>query len=235
MEPLGRPFKLSIIVPVFNERPTIQGVLRQVKGSPYAKEILVVDDCSTDGTGDFLEQLADDEIRVIRHDTNRGKGSALRTGLREASGQIVLFQDADLEYDPADYPKLVEPIADGRASVVYGYRIWAKRDIRGSVVNYLGNGFLTGVTNLLYGSRLKDMEVGYKCFRADVIKALPLKASRFEIEPEITGRLLRRKVSILQVPVSYRTRTAREGKKIRWRDGLTALRVLLRLRFGEDW
>ncbi len=218
--------KLSVIIPVYNERATLPTILQRVLASPYPKEVLVVDDGSTDGTSELLQAA---EVRVLRHPRNLGKGTASRTGLAEAAGDVVLFQDADLEYDPQDYPLLVEPILQGQASVVYGYRRW---EPRGGFypLRYYANRFLTLLTNLLYGARLKDMEVCYKAFRADVVKGLALRADRFDIEPEVTARVLQAGYSILQAPIRYHPRGAREGKKIGWRDGLAAVVTLVRCR-----
>ena len=224
--------KLSVIVPVYNERTTLPALLQQVLASPYPKEVLVVDDGSTDGTSELLQASQTAEVRVLHHPHNRGKGAALRTGLAQASGDVVLFQDADLEYDPQDYPLLVEPIREGKASVVYGYRRW-ERQGPFYPLPYYANRFLTLLTNLLYGARLKDMEVCYKAFRADVIKGLALRANRFDIEPEVTARVLRAGYPILQAPIRYHPRGLREGKKIGWRDGFAAVATLVRCRWGR--
>ena len=221
--------KLSVIIPVLNERETVATLLQRVIEAPYEKEVLIVDDNSTDGTWDVLQTLQGPEVRLVRHHRNQGKGAAIRTGLSHITGDVVLFQDADLEYDPQDYPLLVEPILRGEAEVVYGYRAWARTG-RLYPMSYYANRFLTGVTNLLFGARLKDMEVCYKAFRAEVVKGLELQGQRFEIEPEVTAKLLKRGYSILQVPIRYQRRGVSEGKKIGWRDGVAALYTLLKER-----
>ena len=233
MEPLESPgVKLSVIVPVYNETATVALLLQRVLAAPYEKEVIVVDDGSTDGTWEALQALSRAQVRLLRHPQNRGKGAALRTGLAQAAGQVVLFQDADLEYDPQDYPLLVEPILRGDATVVYGYRQWLRRGWS-YPIRYYANRFLTALTNLLYGARLKDMEVCYKAFRTDLVKGLRLEADRFDIEPEVTARVLKAGYPILQVPIHYTPRGHREGKKIGWRDGLAAVITLVRCRFSR--
>ena len=228
-EPIKWSMQLSVIIPVYNERATVSTLLQRVLAAPYEKEVIIVDDSSTDGTWEALHEPLGPEVKLVRHPHNQGKGAALRTGLAHATGDVVLFQDADLEYDPQDYPRLVEPILQGEATVVYGYRIWERTGVV-RPPSYYGNRFLTLVTNLLYGARLRDMEVCYKAFRADVVKGLALRAHRFEIEPEVTAKVLKAGHTITQVPISYRRRSIQEGKKIRWRDGLTALATLFRER-----
>ncbi|MCL4424407.1 MAG: glycosyltransferase family 2 protein [Firmicutes bacterium] len=225
--------RLSVIIPVYNERWTIQEVLRRVGGTTYDKEIIVVDDGSTDGTGQILGELADGktDLRVIFHPENRGKGAAIRTALAHVTGDIVLIQDADLEYDPADYPRLLDPILAGKTRVVYGSRFLGKREKMG-IWHVLGNRFLTAWTNLLYQTSLTDMETGYKAFATEVLRGVQLKGDRFDFEPEITAALLRQGHKILEVPISYKGRGRKEGKKIGWRDGITATLVLFRQRLG---
>ncbi len=228
--------KLSIIIPVYNERDTVLEILRRVLEAPalgLTKEIIIVDDGSTDSTRDILRALDPNErIQVFYHAQNRGKGAAIRTGLSHATGDIILIQDADLEYDPRDYPALIQPILERRAAVVYGSRFLGPRKAM-FFWHMLGNKFLTLVTNILYDSILSDMETGYKVFRAEVIKDIPLRARRFEFEPEITAKVLKRGYRIYEVPISYTGREYHEGKKITWRDGFSALWTLLKYRFVD--
>jgi len=226
--------RLSVIIPVYNERATIREILRQVRAVGLADEIIVVDDGSTDGTREILEEEArSGDIRVIYHERNMGKGAAVRTGIAHATGDILLIQDADLEYDPRDYPRLIRPILEGRASVVYGSRFLGPRKAM-LFWHMIGNKFLTLVTNLLYDAILSDMETGYKVFRAEVVQGIPLHARGFEFEPEITAKILKRGYRIFEVPISYYGREFREGKKIRpIRDGLKALWTLIKYRFVD--
>ena len=225
--------KLSVIVPVYNERETVREILERVRAVGVEKEIIVVDDGSTDGTRDILrEEEGRGDVRVIYHPQNRGKGAAIRTGLEHATGDVVLIQDADLEYDPRDYPRLLQPILEGRAEVVYGSRFRGRCE---SMLFWhaLGNKLLTLATNLIYGAALSDMETCYKAFKAEVIKSIPLRARRFEFEPEVTAKLLKRGYRIHEVPISYSGRKHHEGKKITWRDGFTALWTLIKYRFVD--
>ena len=225
--------KLSVIVPVYNERETVREILERVRAVGVEKEIIVVDDGSTDGTRDILrEEEGRGNVRVIYHPQNRGKGAAIRTGLEHATGDVVLIQDADLEYDPRDYPRLLQPILEGRAEVVYGSRFRGRCE---SMLFWhaLGNKLLTLATNLIYGAALSDMETCYKAFKAEVIKSIPLRARRFEFEPEVTAKVLKRGYHIHEVPISYSGRKHHEGKKITWRDGFTALWTLIKYRFVD--
>jgi glycosyltransferase involved in cell wall biosynthesis len=227
--------RLSIIVPVFNERATIAAVLARIRSVPLPgveREIVLVDDGSTDGTREIIAGAAMADLRVILHPANRGKGAAVRTGLAAASGDYVLIQDADLEYDPADYALLVAPVMAG-APCVYGSRFLAGATRRMSPVTAAANRLLTGLTRLLYGLRLTDMETCYKLVRTDLLRAAKLKSSGFEIEPEITAKLAKRGVEIREVAVRYTGRTRAEGKKIGWRDGAVALWTLLKYRFVD--
>jgi glycosyltransferase involved in cell wall biosynthesis len=227
-----RDSKLSVIVPVFNERNTVAEIVRRMRSVelPVEREIVIVDDGSDDGTRDVLTQLGDSTVRIVKHPFNRGKGAAIRTGLENASGDVVLVQDADLEYDPEDWPKLLAPVLKGRARVVYGSRFTGER--RNMLfLHWVGNRFLSLVTNVLYNSTLSDMETCYKLFERDVLDGMQLRANRFDFEPEFTAKVLRRGIRIYEVPISYAGREPDEGKKITWRDGITALWTLVKYRF----
>jgi glycosyltransferase involved in cell wall biosynthesis len=223
---------LTILIPVFNERTTVSEVIRRVKAKELtlAKEIIVVDDGSTDGTTQVLNNLEDSSVRVLTHNKNQGKGAALRTGLAEATGDLILIQDADLEYDPEDWDKLLKPILSGKANVVYGSRFTGERKNM-LLSHWIGNRFLSLVTNLLYSTTLSDMETCYKCFDARVVEPIHIKSNRFDFEPEITAKVLRQGYRIYEVPISYSGREVDEGKKISWRDGFGALKALIRFRF----
>jgi glycosyltransferase involved in cell wall biosynthesis len=225
---------LSIIVPVYNEVATSRAVIDRLLAVPLpvSREIVVVDDGSTDGTGEALDAAVRERlpITVLHSEHNGGKGSAVRFGLQQARGSIVAIQDADLELDPRQLSALVEPILSGSADVVYGSRFLRGRG-RAPLAGYVANRFLTAMTNVLFGSSLTDMETCYKVMRLDVARSLELTANRFDIEPEITARLLRRGHRIQEVPVVFDARSRAEGKKINWRDGIHAIKVLVRERF----
>jgi glycosyltransferase involved in cell wall biosynthesis len=224
--------KLSVIVPVFNERNTLQEIVRRMRrvDLPVDLEIVIVDDGSSDGTRKILPQLEDSTVRVLLHPQNKGKGAAIRTGLAAVTGDLVLIQDADLEYDPEDWPKLLRPVMTGKATVVYGSRFTGER--RNMLFwHWIGNRFLSLTTNVLYNTTLSDMETCYKLFDRKVLDGIELKANRFDFEPEITAKLLRRKNRIYEVPISYAGRDFDEGKKITWRDGFVALYTLIKYRF----
>jgi len=228
--------KLSVVVPVFNERNTLVEILRRMRAvdlqEGIEKEIIVVDDGSDDGTRDVLKQLGDSTVRVVMHDENRGKGAAVRTGLRHATGEYVLVQDADLEYDPEDWPRLLAPVLRGRARVVYGSRFTGER--RNMLfLHWIGNRFLSLTTNVLYNTTLSDMETCYKLVDRTLLEDMTLRADRFDIEPEITAKILKRGVRIYEVPISYAGREFDEGKKITWRDGFAALWTLVKYRFHD--
>ncbi len=228
--------KLSVLMPVYNERDTLQEILHQVRDVDLPnieKEILVVDDGSTDGSRDILDQEAGaGDLRVFHHDTNKGKGAAVRTAIANATGDILLIQDADLEYDPRDYPALLQPILEGRVDVVYGSRFLGPRKAM-LFWHMLGNKLLTLTTNILYNAILSDMETCYKCFRAKVVEGIPLRSKRFEFEPEITAKILKRGYRIYEVPISYYGREFHEGKKISWRDAPLAFWTLIKYRFVD--
>jgi len=224
--------KVSIIIPVYNEKATVLELLKRVEALPVDKELILVDDGSTDGTRDLLAGLEPARARVLFHDRNRGKGAAIRTGLREVTGGVVTIQDADLEYDPRDLLNLLRPIAEGKADVVYGSRFTGEH--RNMFFwHWVGNRFLTFVTNVLYDTTLSDMETCYKMFRADVIKGINLKCRRFEFEVEVTAKVLKAGHRIYEVPISYAGREFHEGKKITWRDGFVALWNLFRYRVSD--
>ncbi len=225
--------RLSVIIPVFDEKATIAEILRQVRAVNLAAEIIVVDDGSSDGTREILQrEETAPNTTVLYHDRNHGKGAAVRSGLARATGDMILLQDADLEYDPRDYPNLIRPIEEGRVKVVYGSRFLGPRKAM-LFWHMLGNKVLTLITNILYNTILSDMETGYKVFKAEVIKGIPLKSRRFELEPEITAKVLKRGHRIFEVPISYYGREYYEGKKITWREGPKAIWTLIKYRFVD--
>jgi glycosyltransferase involved in cell wall biosynthesis len=223
--------KISVVIPVYNEAATIEQIIARVQSVSLDKEIIVVDDCSTDGTGAKLEHLRNrsSNIRVLRHDQNRGKGAALRTGFAAATAEIIVVQDADLEYDPQEYRKLIRPILAGNADVVYGSR-FAGGDSHRVLYFWhsLGNKFLTLLSNAFTDLNLTDMETGYKVFRREVVQRLAISENRFGFEPEITARIAAMQCRIYEVGISYYGRTYREGKKIGWRDGVRAVWCILK-------
>ena len=225
--------KLSVVIPVYNEKETINEILKRVQSVAQDKEIIVVDDRSTDGTTELLSQISDDNITVLFHPVNRGKGAALRTGFECVTGDIVIIQDADLEYDPSEYSRLIEPILDGRADVVYGSRFTGGPQRVLFFWHYVGNKFLTLLSNMFTNVNLSDMETCYKVFRAHLLEKITIKSNRFGFEPEITAKFAKLKCRIYEVPISYSGRNYEEGKKITWRDGLAALFHIIRFRLFD--
>lgn len=224
---------LSVVMPVFNERETIDEIIRRVLAVPVRKELIVVDDCSTDGTRDMLKDLQQRHgFRLILQDRNQGKGAALRRGFAEVAGDLVLVQDADLEYSPEEYPDLIGLICEGRADVVYGSRFLGRHRVF-LFTHYLGNRLLTLLTNVLYNTMLTDMETCYKVMRTEVLRSFALRSDGFGIEPELTAKIFKRGFRVYEVPITYDGRGYDEGKKITWRDGIVALWVLMRYRFSE--
>jgi glycosyltransferase involved in cell wall biosynthesis len=227
--------KLSVVIPVFNERPTIAEIIRRVQEVDVGleKETVIVDDGSTDGTREILQKLSAPGLTVVFHEKNRGKGAALRTGFSRAAGDIILVQDADLEYDPKEYPRLLEPILDGRADVVYGSRFLGGPHRVLYYWHYVGNRFLTTLSDMLSNLNLTDMETCYKVFRREVLEKIRLRSSRFGFEPEITMKVAKLKCRVYELPISYSGRDYAQGKKIGWKDGLAALFHLIRFRFFD--
>ncbi len=224
--------KLSVIMPAYNEAATIKKMVARVLESPFEKELIIVDDGSTDGTREILREIQDPRIRVIAHERNRGKGAALRTGFAKAQGDILIIQDADLEYHPRDFGTLIQPILDGDADVVYGSRFLGGPHRVIYIWHYLGNWLINLTCNVLYNINLSDLETGYKAFTPAVLRSLNLKANSFAFEVEFTAKVVLGKFRIFETPVSYAGRTYAEGKKIGWRDGVIALLALVRFRFG---
>ena len=225
------PVKLSIVIPVYNEKNTLSTLLTRVEAVDYDKEIVLVDDCSTDGTREIVESYKNKkEYTVAIHPHNQGKGAALRTGFAQASGDIIIIQDADLEYDPRDYGKLLEPILDGRADVVYGSRFLGGPHRVLFFWHYLGNMALTLLSNITTNLNLTDMETCYKVFTRQVLDSIDLKCNRFGFEPEFTSKVAKQKFRIYEVPISYSGRDYAEGKKIGWKDGVAAIWFIIRFR-----
>ena len=220
---------LSVIIPCYNEQGTIASLIAMVQASPWVQEIIVVDDGSQDKSREILEAISDPQVRVIMHTVNQGKGAALRTGFSHATSEFVIVQDADLEYDPSEYPLVLEPLLDNRADVVFGSRFLSGRPHR--VLYFwhsLGNRFLTLMSNMFTDLNLTDMETCYKCFRREVIQSIDIEEDRFGFEPEITAKLAKLRLRIYEVGISYSGRTYDEGKKIGWRDGVRAIYCIVR-------
>ncbi|MEW6680740.1 MAG: glycosyltransferase family 2 protein [bacterium] len=226
--------KLSVIMPVYNEKDTIEEIVKKVEAVNLSKEIIIIDDYSNDGTREIIEEKINQKnVIKLFHPENRGKGSAIRTGIEKASGDIIIIQDADLEYSPEDYYKLTKPIMEGSASVVYGSRILQSSYKISYLRYFLGGRFLTFLTNILYGSHITDEPTCYKVFKAEVIKSINLKCKRFEFCPEVTAKVLKKGYKILEFPISYSPRKMEEGKKINWKDGLQAIWTLVKYRFVD--
>jgi len=228
--------KLSIVIPIYNEKATLEEIFRLVQATPYDKEIIAVDDASTDGSGEILTRLAQqyDNVKAFYHQRNQGKGAALRTGFAQVTGDVVIIQDADLEYRPADYPSLLEPIEQDMADVVYGTRLVGGRPHRVLFFwHYLGNRAVTTLSNIFTNLNLSDMEVGYKVFRAEVLKGIQLRSDRFGVEPELTAKIAKKRWRIYEVPIQYHGRDYTEGKKITWRDGIAAIYHIIRYKFSD--
>jgi glycosyltransferase involved in cell wall biosynthesis len=223
---------LTVVMPVYNEVKTVRMVIDRVLDIDLDIELVVVDDGSTDGTRDVLSNMDDERVRVVLQECNRGKGAAVRTGYEHARGEFVTIQDADLELNPAEIPSLLQPILDGTADVVYGSRFvhgWAHRN----ALNAFANRFLSGLTNVLYGTRIRDMEACYKVFRTELLTRFTLRANRFDFEPEITAKLSKLGLRIVELPVSYKPREFTDGKKIHWKDGFEAIYTLVKYRFVD--
>ncbi|MBQ9245648.1 glycosyltransferase family 2 protein [bacterium] len=226
--------KVSIIIPVYNEKDTLLELLNRVEQAKFCgleKEIILVDDCSTDGTGEILKNLTA-KYKVLSHDKNKGKGAAIRTAVSETTGDFVVIQDADLEYTPDDYDKLLPFLINNEADVVYGSRFLNADNSKNFMLkNKLANLFLTMLTNILFGTKITDMETCYKAFKRDFIQSITIKSNRFDFEPEITAKLLKKKAKLKEIPISYNGRAHDEGKKINWKDGIHAIITIIKYRF----
>ena len=227
--------KLSIVIPVYNEKDTLLNLLDRVRQTPFDKEIILVEDCSTDGTRDILKKLSEEDtsLKCFFHEKNMGKGAALATGFKHVEGDIVIIQDADLEYNPEEYPVILAPILDGRADVVYGSRFLGSPQRVHLFWHYVGNKIFTLFSNIFTNINLTDMETCYKAFRASLLPRFTIRSKRFGIEPEITAKLFKNGHKIKEVPISYRGRGYDEGKKIGWKDGVEAFVTLLKMRFSR--
>ena len=225
--------RLSVVIPAYNEMRTIEEVIARVRAAPFEKEIVIVDDGSRDGTREYLAGLKDPDLVVVLQPANAGKGAALRAGFERATGDVVIIQDADLEYNPKDYPRLVQPILDDDADVVYGSRFGGEKHRVLFFWHYVGNRFLTTLSNMFTNLNLTDMETGYKVFRKSVLTRMALRSNRFGFEPEVTAKVARLKCRVYEVAISYHGRGYDAGKKITWRDGITAIGCILWYRFFD--
>ena len=228
--------KLSIVIPIYNEKTTLEEIFRLVQATPYDQEIIAVDDASTDDSREILARLAQqyDNVKAYYHQRNQGKGAALRTGFAQVTGDVVIIQDADLEYRPADYPSLLEPIEQDVADVVYGSRMVGGRPHRVLFFwHYMGNRAVTTLSNMFTNLNLSDMEVGYKVFRAEVLKDIHITCDRFGVEPELTAKIAKKRWRIYEVPIQYHGRDYASGKKITWRDGIAAIYHIIRFKFAD--
>jgi len=225
--------KISVVIPVYNERKTIHQILDTVKSIPLPKEIVVVDDCSKDGTRDMLKEIKDGDIRIFYHEVNKGKGAALKTGFSQVTGDIIIIQDADLEYNPWEYFRLIHPILEGKADVVYGSRFSGDEHRVLLFWHYLGNQFLTLLSNMFTNLNITDMETCYKVFTRDAFKGIDIKSKRFGVEPELTAKFAKKHARIYEVPISYAGRDYTEGKKIGWKDGFSAIWNIVKFRFVD--
>ncbi len=230
-------FVLSILIPVYNEAKTIEEIIKRVRATPYSKEIILVDDGSTDGTREVLKKNIEGkfaDVKVILHDKNQGKGAAIRTAIQHVSGDYALIQDADLEYDPREYQTLLAPILEGRADVVFGSRFAGGGAHRVHLFwHMIANKMLTTLSNMMTNLNLTDMEVCYKVFRSEILKSIVIKSNRFDFEPEITAKVAKKHCRVYEVPISYDGRDYNEGKKIGWRDGVKALWTIFKYRFRD--
>jgi glycosyltransferase involved in cell wall biosynthesis len=226
--PIPEGFRISVVIPVYNEKQWVRELVRRVQEVPIPKEIILVDDCSTDGTRDTLKELQQECVKVILQPKNQGKGAALRTGFQHATGDVIIVQDADLEYDPAEYPKLIQPILEGKADVVYGSRFIGETHRVLYFWHMIGNKLLTMASNLFTNLNLTDMETCYKVFRREVLDGMVLKSDRFGFEPEFTAKIAKKNLRIYEIPISYSGRTYEEGKKIGLRDGIQAMFCIVR-------
>jgi len=229
--------KLSVIIPVYNEKNTILKIIEKVQNVPIEKEIIIVDDGSTDGTRDILNQKSNiknqiSNLKVILKERNEGKGSAIRRGLEEITWDVVVIQDADLEYEPMDFLKLIKPIEEGKTKVVYGSRVLS-RSKKSSLMFYMGGRILSFITNFLYNTRITDEPTCYKMFKAEVIKSINLKYRKLEFCPEITAKVRKKGYKIIEIPINYNPRSIKQGKKIRWKDGLIAVWTLVKYKFVD--
>lgn len=228
--------KVSIIIPVYNEKDTIKELLGKVEFAKFSgleKEIIIVDDCSNDGTTDVLRELRKD-YKILFHEKNQGKGAAIRTAVKEATGNFVVIQDADLEYLPDDYDKLLPLLINDEADVVYGSRFKKQENSKNFILkNKIANKFLTLLTNILYGATITDMETCYKAFKRELIQSITIKSNRFDFEPEITAKIMKKKIRLKEVPISYFGRGHEQGKKINWKDGIHAILTLVKYRFVD--